>query len=193
MSKKQRKEAHGKPASRARRRLLAIARETLGDLCLDVLGHDSCVLATRVLHDRLAADGIKSTPLDCIAVATFDSEHGAIRVILADDDGHPAHAVLVADGTLIDLTLRQVREMDGRFPEMPIIFAILPQIREPCFATEMDTSGGVSVEYFFDTNRTPYFFMAYDWIRPNAEATVQRIKRLVDEGHAEELRRLVRR
>lgn len=171
--------------------VLRTSQEVLTDIRMDVIGYDSCVLATKLLHDRLAAKEISSKPIGCIAVATVETSDGELLVASLSNENEQGHAVLFAEGLLIDLTVNQFSELDGRIPGIQPIVAALPNIQDPVFSIELNPPG-VHLEYFFDTNQTPFFLDSYDWQNPDLEASVLKTQRLIDRGQGYEIRRITR-
>jgi len=189
MTKKNRLSRRQRSTEAVRHRITKIAQQTLDDLHLDVIGFDACVLATRLLSDRLASQGIASTALDCIATATIDIGGSDLTAVLAGENDGPAHAVLVSHSLLIDLTIGQVADLDDRFPRVPPTIIRIPAKREPQFSIGL-TDGGVEINYHFDTTRPPYFFGSHDWESPNTEAFVTRIKRMIAAGEGDRLKQI---
>lgn len=185
LSKRQKRQAG------PRDQVLATANGVLRDIRLDVIGYDSCVLSTKLLHDRLINIGIRSKPVDCVAVATVAIDDQRTLTASLSTGDQPGHAVLFAEGLLVDLTVNQFNELDPRIPEISPIVAALPTIEDSVFSIELSPPG-VHLEYFFDTNRTPFFLDSYDWLNPDLEASVLSTRRLIEEGRGPELRRLIR-
>lgn len=153
-----------------RDRLFLMADAVIRDLRFDLIGWDSCVLATRLMHERLKRIGVDSIPLACWARAEYQNH----TVRLCHQDGSIGHAVLGVFDLVLDLTINQVHELNPAMPPIEAVAMNIPAEAPPDFTAGL-RMGDLRLTYGIQRSKPVYYLNSLDWTQP-----IERIDRMVD-------------
>ena len=157
--------------------LIAIAEQAVKDCRLDIIGWDSCVLAVKVIRDRLQRLGVQSRPIACCTHAM----HGDIRVDLVQKEtGKPGHVILQCGPTLIDPCIQQVCDIAPEFPQLDgCVYSIGSQTIYEGMTFTADVNG-VQLLYVLHPE-DDFFKHGLDWNNENIEGFIEVMRGMTDD------------